>query len=110
MPSRPWGSGWPRCNDLKELQQHLEDWEHHLRKYGKDLLNSPDDLFQRALELIPSNMEDEIMARENFTTFEEAIAWCRKRTLRLRHVSQSKMVDKHSGISLPSGQWSHLLR
>ena len=86
---------WPKCNDLKDLHQHLDDWEAALGKYGKDLLQNPAELYHRVLEIIPQSLEDEIVLKnDEITTYQDVIAFCKKRTFRLRHIAQSKAATK----------------
>ena len=32
--------GFPRCEKLDKLTQHLADWQETLQKYGRNLMNS----------------------------------------------------------------------
>ena len=87
-------NSWPRCTKLDDLHQHLDDWVAHLMKHGRDLLGNHEELYHRCLEIIPTNLEEEIVNNQiEITTYREIVDFCKRRTLRARAMAQARIAS-----------------
>ena len=71
---------YPRCTKVAELHQHLDDWVDCLLKCGKDLSNTRE-FYHRCFEIIPPELEDEIVMKEDeIKTNQQTVFYCKMRT------------------------------
>ena len=52
---------YARCPKVAKLHQHLDDWVDCLLKYEKNVISNPRELHHRCLEIIPPELEDDIV-------------------------------------------------
>ena len=52
---------FPKCTSLSKLSEHLDDWTDVLTAYGSELEHCPRLLRNMVLNIIPKNLEDEIL-------------------------------------------------
>ena len=89
---------YPRCTKVAELHQHLDDWVDCLLQYGKDLLNNPRELDHRCLEIIPHELEDEIVMKgDEIKTYQQIVDFCKRRTTHLKYKALSRHAEKGPG-------------
>ena len=87
-------NNWPRCTKLDDLHQHLDDWVACLMKHGRDLLGNHEELYHRCLEIIPTNLEEEIVNNQiEITTYREIVDFCKRRTMRARAMAQARIAS-----------------
>ena len=89
---------YPRCIKVAELHQHLDDWVDCLLKYGKDLLGHPRELYHRCLEIIPHELEDEVVMKgDEIKTYQQIVSFCKRRTTHLKYKALSKVAERSPG-------------
>ena len=76
----------------KDIQKHFEDWQILLNKYGSDLMQSPEECFYRALEVIPQELEDEIVMKPEIRTQWDVYQFVTRRTTHQKHLAQQRAL------------------
>ena len=75
-----------KCNKFADLARHLDGWKQMLDDDCPELYTVPSQLYTIIVGLIPDKIEEEITTRhDDVLTFEAVIAFCKKRTSRLRN-------------------------
>ena len=87
-----------RCNDIKKLNEHFDDWLEVLSNFGAELENCPRLLKSMILNIIPKTYEDELLTKpEHCTDYLTIMKWCRAKTVILRHKELSEYARHPSG-------------
>ena len=72
---------WTRCNKMESLSAHLDDWVECLQTHCAELLAAPGILRTMILGVIPSEFEDELLAKPHIKTWQEIVQWCKIKTV-----------------------------
>ena len=73
---------FPKCKQVKELEEHLDDWEEMVDLYGGALsMHAPGHLRVMLLKTLPTETEAEIMDHPELRTMESIIDYLRSRLL-----------------------------
>ena len=74
-----------RCNEVKQLNEHIDDWLDVLSQYGAELEQCPKLLRSMVFAIIPKSYEEELLTKpEHCKTYMDIIKWCRQKTTILR--------------------------
>ena len=91
-------SKYPKCTKVAELHQHLDDWIDCLWKYGKDLLGNPRELYRRCLEIIPHELEGEVVMKgDEIKTYQQIVSFCKRSATHLKYKALSKTAERSPG-------------
>ena len=88
---------WPRCSAIANLSQHLDAWVECLETHNAELLAAPQVLRSTILGVVPTEYEDEILSRPEVVTYQDIIAFCKKRTTYKRQKALSELTRKPGG-------------
>ena len=89
-----------RCNDLKLLPSHLDDWLEVLSTYGSELEHCPKLLRSMVFSIIPKTFEDDLLTKPEFTrSYHDIIKWCRQKCQILRTRELADFTRKPTGTS-----------
>ena len=81
-----------------DLHQQLDDWVACRLNYGKDLLANPRELYHRCLEIIPHELEDEVVMKgDEIKTYQQIVSFCKRRTTHLKYKALSKAAERSPG-------------
>ena len=88
---------WSRCNKLDQLSGHLDDWVECLQTHCSELLHAPGLLRSMILGIIPTEYEDELLAKPHIKTWQEIVQWCKLRTVYKRQKVLSEQARRPGG-------------
>ena len=72
---------WPRRNRLEQLSANLEDCVECLTTRCAELLRAPGVLRSMVLGVIPSDYEDELLAKPHIKNWQEIVEWGKTKTV-----------------------------
>ena len=72
------------CNELANLSQHLDEWQHLLDEFAPDMLQCPETLRSIVDEIIPESIENELLNHDEVVAWKDVIAFCKRRTYNLK--------------------------
>ena len=90
---------FPRCNEVKHLNEHIDDWLDVLSQFGSELEHCPKLLKSMIFAIIPKNYEDELLTKPEFCKdYHSIIKWCRMKTqiLRTRELAELSRKPHHA--------------
>ena len=88
---------WTRCNSIGNLNQHLESWIECLEMHNAELLAAPKVLRTMLLGVIPTEYEDDILAKPEIVTYQDIINYCKVRTTYKRQKALSELTRRPGG-------------
>ena len=83
---------WPKCTSIGNLTQHLDAWFECLKTHNTELLSAPNVLRSMLMGVIPTEYEDEILARPEIATYTDIIEYCKRRTTYKRQKALSELT------------------
>ena len=81
---------FPKCRDIHKLEAHLDAWTNCLEEFGSELYAAPGMLTTMAIDLLPEDLENEVIDIPELNTHTKVIAWVKRR---LEYKRQKKMAD-----------------
>ena len=91
---------FPRCNDIKLLTSHLDDWLEVLSTFGSELEHCPKLLRSMVFNIIPKTFEDELLTKPELTrSYHDIIKWCRQKCQILRTRELADFTRRPTGHS-----------
>ena len=84
---------FPRCSNFSKLPAHLDEWKSLLERFGSDLIQLPNQLWVMILEMIPADMENEIVDDKDIKTYGKS--HCKKKAaLKLQKKKQQRLKQQ----------------
>ena len=81
---------FPKCRDSHKLKAHLDAWANCLEEFGAEMYAAPGMLTTMAIDLLPEDLENEVIDQPELDTHTKVIAWVKRR---LEYKRQKKMAD-----------------
>jgi hypothetical protein len=90
---------FPRCNEVRHLNEHIDDWLDVLSHYGAELEHCPRLLKSMVFSIIAKSYEDELLTKPEFCrSYTDIIKWCRMKTqiIRTRELAELSRKPHHA--------------
>ena len=71
---------FPKCEKVEHIGDHLEAWEDPKEEFGQELSNAPGKLLGTLKKTLPTSITNELIDWPSVRTYEEVLAFCRRRT------------------------------
>ena len=85
-----------RCDTKSDVLKHYAGWLELLQKHGSDLLTNHEELYYRALEILPEAWEDEVVDDKTIKTHHDIHEFIKRRCIYKRYKAQAKTyVSQH---------------
>ena len=81
---------FPKCRDVHKLEAHLDAWAICLEEFATELYAAPGMLTTMAIDLLPEDLENELIDQPELNSHTKVIAWVKRRLVYKR---QKKMAD-----------------
>ena len=73
---------FPKCKQMKDLEEHLDDWEEMVDLYGGGLaVSAPSHLRVMLVKTLPSEVENELLEHPELNTMEKIIDYLRAKLI-----------------------------
>ena len=76
----------------EDVQKHFEDLQILLVKYGGHLMLNQEELFDRALEIIPAKYEEEIVMKPEMCSMQDIYQFVTRKTTHHKHLAQQRAL------------------
>ena len=87
-----------RCNEVKQLNENIDDWLDVLSQFGAGLEQCPKLLRSMVFAILPKSYEEELLTKpEHCKTYMDIIKWCRQKTAILRTRELADFTRKPPG-------------
>ena len=97
MGGRKLLNDYGRCPSKGDVQEYFEDWLELMGKHAPDLLTNAEEMYYRALDVLPVELEDEIVLKDDVTTYEQIHNFIIKKYAHKKHRAQQRQVIASRG-------------
>ena len=97
MGGRKLLNDYGRCPSKNDVQEYFEDWLELMGKHAPDLLTNQEEMYYRALDVLPVDLEDEIVLKDDIKSYEHIHNFIIKKYAHKKHRAQQRQIITSRG-------------
>ena len=85
-------NSYGNCTMGDDVEEHASRWQELLSKHATNLLTNEEDLYDRVLEILRTETEDERTEDKDITTMRDVLDYVERKTIYKKQLAQQKLV------------------